>query len=388
MTDKNLDTLVNHPPKVTLRGSNRPVVAPIYQSVKFTADSLSEMKRIFTENNGEYVYSRVSNPTVRQLELLLAEMQGQEDGLCVGSGVAALTAVLFAHVKAGDHILMFYESYKPTRYLVTDMLKRFRVSASLIFVDDIDQLQAHYQPGKTKLLICESPTNPMTRIVDLEKITDFCQKHKIISVLDNTFAGFHNHGQYPIDLYVHSLTKFACGHGDVMGGAILGKRSLIRAMHEDTFEMGAVLDPHAAYLIQRGMKTYTLRYERQCQNALKIAQWLEQKSAVKKVYYPGLKSHPDFELAKKQLKDFGTVVSLELDDQHSSAETFIDTLKLIQLSGSLGSTETLVAPCELFYGSDLTTEQKSRALISSHTVRLAIGTEDCQDLISDLEQAL
>jgi cystathionine beta-lyase/cystathionine gamma-synthase len=385
---RHFDTLINHPKPVAFTGTNRPVVSPIHQSVKYTADTLSELKRIFTEQQGQFVYSRLSNPTVRELEQLIATLQEQEDGLCVASGVAALHGVFMSILKAGDHVLMFYESYKPTRYLVCQMLAKFGVSSSLVHIDETESLDRSYLAGKTKLFVFESPTNPMTRIVDLEKIIAFCKQRGIVSVLDNTFAGFHNHGTYDIDLFVHSLTKFAGGHGDAMGGAILGKKALIKSIHKDVSEIGAVLDPHAAFLMLRGLKTYSLRYQRQCENALVLAQWLEQQEQIARVYYPGLKTHPDHELAKKQMHDFGSIIAIELNPEAVSLEAFIDALELFQISASLGSTESLVAPVELFYGGDLSPEQKKRALISPHSLRLAIGIEHVADLQADLLNAL
>jgi cystathionine beta-lyase/cystathionine gamma-synthase len=209
-----------------------------------------------------------------------------------------------------------------------------------------------------------------------------------LTVLDNTFAGFHNHGDYEIDVYLHSLTKYASGHGDVMGGAIIARGELIAAMRKDIGPMGAALDPHAAFLIQRGMRTYFLRYERQCANALAVSEFLQQHPRVSRVHYPGLTSHPQHDLARRQMKDFGTVVSLDLDGGYSQGGRFAESLKLFSIAASVGSTESLVMPPQLLHSGAYSAEQRAQSLVGKGTVRLSIGLEDAGDLKDDLAQAL
>ena len=196
----------------------------------------------------------------------------------------------------------------------------------------------------TRLVMFESPSNPLLKIADIARITAAARATGALTVLDNTFAGFHNHGQLDIDVYVHSLTKYASGHGDVMGGAVIARRELIEAMKTDFIVLGATLDPHAAFLIQRGLKTYTLRYERQCQNALAAARFLETHPAVLRVRYPGLASHPQYELARRQMHDGGTIATIELRGDADHARRFAEGLKLFAISASLGSTDSLVYP--------------------------------------------
>ncbi|MGA2342121.1 MAG: PLP-dependent transferase, partial [Steroidobacteraceae bacterium] len=209
-----------------------------------------------------------------------------------------------------------------------------------------------------------------------------------LTVMDNTFAGFHNHGRFDIDLFLHSLTKYASGHGDVMGGAIIARRELIDMMRKDVVSLGPTLDPHAAFLIQRGMRTYVLRYERQCANALGVSRFLEAHPRVKRVYYPGLPTHPQHELAKRQMSDFGAVVSFELDGGYEEGSRFAEALAYFAISASLGSSESLVVPPPLLGGQQYTKEQRAASLIDRGTVRLSIGIEDVDDLIADLAQAL
>jgi cystathionine beta-lyase/cystathionine gamma-synthase len=236
--------------------------------------------------------------------------------------------------------------------------------------------------------VFESPSNPLLKVADIERITAAARAHGALTVLDNTFAGFHNHGQFDIDVYVHSLTKYASGHGDVMGGAVIARRELIAAMRSDFIVLGATLDPHTAFLIQRGLKTYSLRYQRHCENALKVATFLESHPAVKRVYYPGLPSHPQQALAKQQMHDFGTIVTVELQGDVQAARRVSEALELFAISASLGSTESLVQPGQLMRPRDMSETEREWAGITDSTLRLSVGIEDAGDLIADLEQAL
>jgi cystathionine beta-lyase/cystathionine gamma-synthase len=382
------ETLVTHQPGETLIPGNRAVVPPVYHSVKYTCDTLEMAGKIWTQHEGRYAYSRVSNPTVRQLELLLAELQGREDAIAVGSGVAALSVCFLALLRPEDHVLLFLESYQPTRYLIQNLMGRFGIRSSLVSIHDRTTWEKKIEPGKTKLIVFESPTNPMTRIADLTALTSAAKKCGALTLMDNTFAGFHNHGQFPIDIFIHSLTKFGNGHGDAMGGVIIADRNILQKLRMDALELGPVLDPHAAYLVLRGMKTYFLRYERSCENAMKVAQFLENHPAVTSVLYPGLASHPEYALGKRQTKDFGAVIALDLKDGEQAVERFINKLQLFILAGSLGSTESLVNIVKRAYASDFTVEQLKAVGISDATVRLSVGIEAASDLISDLEHAL
>jgi cystathionine beta-lyase/cystathionine gamma-synthase len=382
------DTFVNHPPQVDLPADNRPLVGPIYQSVKFTFDDTEETARHLRGDRGGYFYSRTSNPTLRQLELTLARMQGREDCLLVGSGVATIAATLLALCKQGDHILAFIESYGPTRYLIQRLLARYGVSHTLLSIEDRQGIERVLAGTATRLVIFESPTNPVTKIADIEHLTANARRAQCLTVMDNTFAGFHNHGRYDVDIFLHSLTKFASGHGDVMGGAIIANRELIASMRKDLVSLGPTLDPHAAYLIQRGMRTYFLRYERQCANAMALAQFLQSHRRVKRVFYPGLQTHPQHALASRQMQGFGAVVSFELDGDHQNGGRFADALQLFSITPSVGSTESLVMPPQFLGGQDFTPAQREASLIGRGTVRLSVGVEDASDLIADVQQAL
>jgi cystathionine beta-lyase/cystathionine gamma-synthase len=381
-------TFVNHPPEVEMPEGNRALVAPIYQSVKFSFDDTAETLRYIRGDRPGFYYSRTSNPTLRQLELSLAKLQGRDDCLLVGSGVASIAAAMLALLKQGDHLLAFVESYGPTRYLIQHVLSRYGVTHTLLSIEDRAGIERVLGTTETRLVIFESPTNPVTKIADIEHLTSHAHRRGCLVVMDNTFAGFHNHGRYDIDVFLHSLTKYASGHGDVMGGAIIARRELIAQMRKDIVSLGPTLDPHAAFLIQRGMRTYFLRYERQCANALAVARLLHEHPRVKRVFYPGLPDHPQHELARRQMSDFGTVVSFELDGGFEEGNRFAEALQYFSIAASLGSTESLVMPPQLLGGQEYTPEQRAASLIGRGTARLSIGIEDVEDLAADLRQAL
>jgi len=381
-------TRVNHPPDVSIPADNRPLVAPIHQTVKFAFESLEETMRAYRGERQGYFYTRTSNPTTRQLERLLAELQGRDDCIALGSGIAAVSGCLLSLTRAGDHVLCFVETYGPSRQLIQGLLGRFGVRHTMLSIEDdagIDRVLAG-QP--TRLIWFESPTNPLTRIADIGGITRAAHAHGALTVLDNTFAGFHNHGQYGIDVFVHSLTKYASGHGDVMGGAIAARDELIRPMRRDAIIIGALLDPHAAFLVMRGMKTYYLRHEAQVASAARIATFLDHHPAVARVHYPGLARHPRHALAREQMHDFGSIVTFDLAGGEAAARLFADTLEFFAIAPSLGSVESLVMPAQLLRPRSLSAEQLAISGIVDGTVRLSIGIEDIDDLIADLDAAL
>jgi cystathionine beta-lyase/cystathionine gamma-synthase len=225
-------------------------------------------------------------------------------------------------------------------------------------------------------------------VPDIAALTALARKHEVVTVLDNTFAGLHNHGAFDIDYYTHSLTKYGSGHGDVMGGIVIGSKARIQLLRPHAVNMGATLDPESAFLITRGMKTYYVRYRQHSANAQAIAEFLASQPQVERVRYPGLPRDAGHELAKRQMQDFGGVVTFDLKADKAKTWAFIDALGLFATTASLGSTDSLVAPAKLYLGSDLTAEEQTRAGLKDSTVRLAVGIEDPEDLIDDIRQAL
>jgi cystathionine beta-lyase/cystathionine gamma-synthase len=381
-------TLVNHPPDVSPPPGNVPVTAPIYQSVKFEFETIDDTLRMLRGDAPGYFYMRASNPTTRQLELTLAQLQGRDDCLASASGVNAIAQTLLSLTKQGDHVLFFIETYGPTRNIIRRLLARFGVENTMLSIDDLAGVENVLASRPTRLVFFESPTNPVTKVADIEKLVALAHRHGALAVIDNTFAGFHQHGEYDIDLYVHSLTKYASGTGDVMGGAVIGRRELIDGLRPDFAVLGAHLDPHAAFLIQRGLKTYFVRYTAQTANAQKIAEFLAAHPAVTRCHYPGLPTHPQAALARKQMKEPGTVVTFDLRDGSEAARKFSEGLKLFALTASLGSTESLVMPPQLVGSRDFTPEQARQSGLTAGTVRLSIGLEDVSDLITDIDEGL
>ncbi len=319
-------------------------------------------------------------------------MQGRDDCITTASGINVIAQTLLALTRQGDHVIGVVEAYGPTRHLLRRTLNRFGVAHTLLSVEDLPGIEKALASRPTRLVTFESPTNPMNKIADIGAIVAMAKAHGALTVVDNTLAGVHQHGQFDVDYFVHSLTKYACGHGDVLAGAVIAKAELLRELHSEFNLLGAALDPHAAFLVQRGLKTYYLRYREQSASALRVAQYLAGHPAVARCYYPGLPSDPGHALAARQMQDFGGVLSLDLRVAEPGAvaagRRFAESLKLFALAASLGSTESLVMPTELFGRRDLSAAEQRLGGINNATVRLSIGLEAVDDLLADIEQAL
>ena len=381
-------TLVNHPPLVEVPADNHPVIAPIYQTVKFEFDSIEQALRAQRGERPGFSYLRNSNPTLRQLELTLAQMQGRDDCLVCASGMGVIAQTLLSLTRQGDHVLGFIDTYGPTRYLLRRVLAKFGVEHTLLSIDDLAGVERVLASRPTRLMIFESPTNPTNKIADIAALTRLARAHRALTLLDNTFAGVHQHGQFEIDIYLHSLTKFVSGHGDVMGGAAIAEASLIRSLRTDFTLFGGVLDPHAAFLLQRGLKTYFVRYRAQCATAQRVAEFLSSHAAVERVGYPGLPDDAGHALASRQMREFGAVVSFNLRGGLEAGKRFAETLRLFAVTASLGSTESLVLPPQMLRSRDLNENEQRLSGVGPGTVRLSIGLEEAGDLLEDIAQAL
>ncbi len=381
-------TRANHPRFSALPADNKPLTPPIYQSVKFTIDSFQELKRTFRGEREGYFYSRARNPTCAVLDNLLAEMQGTEGGRSTASGIASITNTLLAVLQSGDRFIYFLEAYGPSRNFAEQTLTKFGITSVRLSMGDVEGIKRELAVHGTKAILFESVSNPQLRAAPLDVIYEEAKKNGVLTLLDNTFAGFQSWPEWPFDLYLHSLTKYAGGHGDVMGGAILGREELLRKIDKTLLNMGSTLDPHAAFLIQRGMKTYHLRRREQCSNALKLAAWLETHPAVEKVVYPGLASHPQHAWFKEKFQDYGTIIFLRLKNKRINLENIVTRGSLFKMAGSLGSTESLINPAFFFFAHDLSPEEREIAGIDGSSIRLSIGIEDAEDLRRDLDYIL
>ena len=380
------ETRVTHQPTVTLPEGNVPVVNPIYRSVKFTYPTIEASLGADAKARG-FDYSRDANPTTRQLELLAAELQDRDDAIAVASGMASIWLALLGNLSAGDRIVIFAETYRPTRVAVRELLPRFGIEFTMLGIEDRAGIEREFARDDTKLVVFESPTNPMMLVPDIAAFVELAKRHGVITVLDNTFGGLHSHGRFDIDYYVHSMTKYGGGHGDTLGGMVIASSERIGALRRLAVNMGSTMDPGVSYLMLRGLKTYYLRYRRHSENAQAIAEFLTGCEQVERVCYPGLPDDPYHAIAARQMDDFGGVLSFDLRADKARTWAFIDALELFATSASLGATESLVSPVDLYQAGDLGTEEALRAGISESTIRLAVGLEHIDDLIADLEQA-
>lgn len=336
-------------------------------------------------------YGRYGNPTVRAAEQKIAALEGAEDAACFASGMAAITTTLIAMLRAGQHIVLTADGYRRTRQFIAKLLARFGVESTIAPPGDYDALEAAIIPGRTRLILSESPTNPYLNIVDMERLADIRSRHRGVKILiDATFATPIN--QRPIawgaDLVAHSCTKYLGGHNDLLAGVVSGSSELISAIRDTRGVLGGVLDPHPAYLLIRGLKTLDLRVRRQNQSALEIARWLERHPRIERVYYPGLESHPHYPIASRQMDGFGGVISFLVKDDLGDASRFIDACRIAQIAPSLGGVETLIEQPALMSFYELTTEERLAVGIRDNLVRYSAGIEDTEDLLADLDQAL
>lgn len=345
--------------------------------------------QLWGQANGRTEYGRYGNPTVHAAEQRLAALEGSTDAVLFSSGMAAVTTTVLALLSAGSHVILTDDCYRRTRQFVTRFLSRYGVESTIVPLNDWNALAAAVRPT-TRLLISELPTNPYLRCVDLPTLADFARTHKLTTLIDSTFATPINLRplDYGIDLVVHSATKYLGGHNDLLAGAVLGRENLLGLVRQHLHMLGAVADPHSAFLLIRGLKTLALRVRQQNQSALEIARFLEGHPAVERVWYPGLPSHPDHALAAAQMAGFGGVVSFTLHADLAATGRFIDTLTIPLIAPSLGGVETLVEQPALMSYFELSSEERTALGIPDNLVRLAVGIEDTSDLLTDLEQAL
>jgi methionine-gamma-lyase len=386
MTKRGIGTRAVHGSKEPPPG---PLAVPIVQTSTFVFGSAAEMRRYLEGDEELYLYTRYENPTLRDLEERLASLEGAEAALVLASGMAASTTGLLTLVRAGDEVLASASLYGGTTRLVREILPSLGVTGRLVPPDELTNLAAHAGP-KTRAVILESPTNPNVDVLDIQAIAAAAHDHGLAVMVDNTFATpiLQRPLELGVDLVMHSLTKALAGHSDLIGGALVGSKARIDKARDLLKVLGGVLDPHAAALALRGLKTLHLRVERQCANALALARHLEAQPKVARVSYPGLPSHPRHDLARRQMSAFGGVVSFVLSGGLPAAERFYDGLGLIARAASLGGTETLVSLPVHTSHHGYTDEQLRAAGVDPGMVRMSLGVEDAADLVADVDHAL
>jgi cystathionine beta-lyase/cystathionine gamma-synthase len=373
----------------TDRGVPVPLTTPIYETTTFVFDNAREVLAYNEGRSNKYLYSRYTNPTVVSVEQKVAVIDRAEAALTFSSGMGATATILMAHLKAGDEVICGAAIYGGTLHLLHDMLARFGVTPRFVSLDDLANLERVFT-DRTRLVWFESPINPTLRCVDMQRVADACRARGVTSVMDNTFASPLN--QQPlaagIDLAMQSATKYLNGHSDVTGGVVTGSKALVDPVEKARRLLGTVMDPHPAYALGRGLKTLPLRIARHNSNAQVVAEFLEKDRRVSEVYYPGLPSHPDHEIAKRQMIGFGGMVCFDLDGRYDRAERVYDTLKVITRAASLGGVESLISMPVLTSQWGHSDEQLRAAGVTRGMLRLSVGLEDPADLIADLDQAL
>ena len=393
MTEKQLSTRVVHAGEKRVKPFHA-LTTPIAQTSTYTFESTQDLvdymeAKLWGDEVEREEYGRYGNPTIAAAEAKLANLDGGEAACLFSSGMAAVTTTLLSLLSAGGHIIMTDDCYRRTRQFVTKFLVRYGVEATQVPMGDYEALEAAIRPN-TRIIVSESPTNPYLRVLDLEKLVAIANKHNLKTIVDSTFATPINQRplEFGVDFVVHSATKYLGGHNDLLAGVVVGSDYMIGAIKDTQAMLGDVSDPHTAYLLLRGLKTLELRVSRQNESADKIAHFLAKHPAVRRVYYPGLVSHADYEVALEQMSGYGGVVSFELETDLEGAGKFIDQLQIPYIGPSLGGVETLIEQVALVSYYELSTEERAEIGISDSLIRLAVGVESVDDLLADLAQAL
>ncbi len=363
---------------------------PIYQTSTFMFESADHGAKCFSGEEDGYIYTRIGNPTIHALETLVADLESGTKGIATSSGMAAVNTIYMALLSKGDHIVSSAAVYGPSRVVMEQHWSRFGVESSYVNTANLEEIKAAIKPN-TKMLYVETPANPTMDISDLVECAKLAHEHNIILVVDNTFCSPYL--QRPLelgaDVVFHSMTKFLNGHADIVAGMIVTKDDALGTkLRSMMITLGCNMDPHQAYMVIRGIKTLGIRIERSQSNAMKIAEYLENHPKVAWVKYPGLKSHPQHELAKKQMGGHGSMISFELKGGLKAGKILMDNVKVSILAVSLGGVESLIQHPASMTHSKVSAEAKIKAGITDGLVRYSIGIEDVEDLISDLEQGL
>ena len=384
--DKGFSTTLIH------RGERQPggsLTTPIYETTTFVFDSAEAVERYNQGKSEQYLYSRYENPTIVAVEEKLAASDGAEAALAFSSGMAATTNALLTLLAAGDEVVCSAAIYGGTLHLLADFLPKFDIRPRFVSLEELRE-PARVIGERTRVVWFESPINPTLRCIDVAAVAAACRARGVTSVIDNTFACPIN--QRPlalgVDLSMQSATKYLNGHSDVTGGVLSGRRELIQPLAMARRKLGGVMDPQAAYALGRGLKTLPIRIARQNASAMAVAQALEGHRGIRRVYYPGLPSHPDHEIARRQMTGFGGMVCIDLEGGQPAAYRAFDRLQVVKRAASLGGVESLCSLPVLTSQWGHTDEQLQAAGVTRGMMRLSIGLEDADDLVADLKQAL
>ncbi len=364
------------------------LINPIVQSATYTFEDLEEFEAFKAGEKSLYEYGRYGNPTQRVAECKIASLENAEEALLFSSGMSAITSVLYAILRSGQHLIIMEDCYRMTAKFCSTLAK-FGIESTVVKPGDKDALVAAIRP-ETRLLFTESPTNPHLHVLDLEFLVAFARERRLKLLIDSTLATPMNQRplDFGVDLVIHSATKYMGGHNDLMAGVVCGSGPLVDAIREYQRITGAIVDPNTCYLLIRGLKTLALRVERQNETAMAVARYLEGHPRIRRVYYPGLESHVDYEVAREQMRGFGGLISFEIDGDLEKTRDFVNCLALPYIAPSLGGVETLVShPATISYY-DLGQEERLAIGISDQLVRYSVGIEESSELIEDLERGL
>jgi cystathionine gamma-synthase len=365
------------------------ITVPIYQTSTYVFRNTQELIDFKEGRIDKGEYGRYGNPTVHAAERKVADLEHAEEALLWASGMCSITSVLLTMLRTGQHMIITADSYRRTRQFCHGMLQRLGVDVSVVPPGDPQAIAAAVREN-TRLLLSEAPTNPYLYVVDLEQIVAIAKRYRLRTVIDSTFATPYNQNplDFGIDLVIHSATKYLGGHNDLMAGVVAGSTNMIAALRESQGVLGGITDPNTAYLLLRGLKTFALRMQQHNANGMALARFLEGHPAIRRVYYPGLESHPSHAIAQAQMRGFGGVVSFEVDGTLEQTSAFIDALHLPYIAPSLGGVESLVEQPALMSYYEMAPEERHELGINDGLVRYAAGIEDTDDLLADVEQAL
>ncbi|MGQ9721529.1 MAG: trans-sulfuration enzyme family protein [Candidatus Jordarchaeum sp.] len=365
------------------------VVTPIHQTTTYHFENMDEVKSVEEGLKEGYTYTRWGNPTQTVAEKKLAAIEGGEDALLVSSGMAAVSTTILSSVQAGEEVIATRTLYGGTLHLFQSLLPRMGIKVHLVDTEDISQAEKLINE-KTRVLYFETPTNPVLTLVDIAEAVRIAKENNLTSVIDNTFASPYNQRplEMGVDVVIHSATKYLAGHDDVTAGVIIGKSLFCALARAVMVHMGGCIDPFAAYLLIRGLKTLDVRVERHNKNALEVARFLENHEKINRVYYPGLESHPQHELAKRQMNGFGGMVTFDVKGGLEAAVNVIDRFQLILRAVSLGGVQSLACMPVLTSHIGHPPEELAKAGITMGMIRLSVGIESSEDIIYDIDQAL